>query len=200
MVVVSDQAIAQYAAKAGFKGQNLNIAVAVALAESSGRTDVVNYLGCVGLWQVYQRMHPKWSTAQLKDPAINAQAAYEISGNGVNWRPWTTYTSGSYQRFMSRAQNATKNAPNASDATTAIPGFIPGAETINDVSHAVSILSDKQTWIRVGEVLLGTILILIALTLITAKKATPIAKIAADYLPAGKIAKAAKAISKVTKK
>src|SRR3954464_5850876 len=103
MPVISDGAIAQYASQAGFKGASLRIAVAVALAESSGRTDVVNYLGCVGLWQIYQRMHPKWSTAQLKNPAINAQAAYEISSGGKSWAAWTTYTSGGYKRFMSRA-------------------------------------------------------------------------------------------------
>lgn len=200
MVIASDSAIAQYAAKAGFKGQNLNIAVAVALAESSGNTEVVNYLGCVGLWQIYQRMHPKWSTSQLKDPIINAQAAYEISNSGKSWAAWTTYTSGSYKRFMSRAQAATKNAPNPSDATTSIPGVIPGAGTINDVSHAVSILTNKQTWLRVGEVLLGIILILIAFTMITGKKAAPLAKVASNVIPAGKALKAVKAVSKMGKK
>lgn len=45
--------IAAYAKGAGFSGNNLIIATAVAMAESSGSTTVVNRLGCVGLWQVY---------------------------------------------------------------------------------------------------------------------------------------------------
>jgi hypothetical protein len=203
MPVVSDSAIAQYAAQAGFKGANLRIAVAVALAESSGRTDVVNYLGCVGLWQIYQRMHPKWSTAQLKNPAINAQAAYEISSGGKSWAAWTTYTSGGYKRFMSRANAAAGSAgsaPNPSDATTAIPGFIPGADTANAVGHAVSVLSNRQTWLRVGEVALGVLLVFLALFWLTAKKAAPLAKTAVNVLPAGRIANVAKAVTKVAKK
>ena len=45
--------IASYAKGAGFTGDALIVATAVAMAESSGSTTVVNRLGCVGLWQVY---------------------------------------------------------------------------------------------------------------------------------------------------
>ena len=43
--------VAGYAKQAGFSGNNLITAVAVAMAESSGNASAVNYLGCVGLWQ-----------------------------------------------------------------------------------------------------------------------------------------------------
>ena len=45
--------IAGYAKQAGFSGNALVTAVAVAMAESSGNTSVVNSLGCTGLWQIY---------------------------------------------------------------------------------------------------------------------------------------------------
>ena len=43
--------IAGYAKSAGFTGDALIVAAAVAMAESSGNTSVVNSLGCVGLFQ-----------------------------------------------------------------------------------------------------------------------------------------------------
>ena len=102
--------IARVAYKAGFRGSALEKAVAIAWAESSGRTTVVNYLGCVGLWQVYQRVHhkahPSWTTSWLKNPTNNAKAAWVLSSHGKNWRPWTTYTGGGYKKYLSSAKKA----------------------------------------------------------------------------------------------
>jgi len=102
--------IAGVAKGAGFTGDGLTKAVAIALAESSGRTDVVNFLGCVGLWQIYQsvhvRAHPTWTTAWLKVPQNNAAAAYVLSSGGTNWRPWETYTNGMYLAHMGAARAA----------------------------------------------------------------------------------------------
>lgn len=43
--------IAGYAKSAGFTGDALIVATAVAMAESSGNTSAQNSLGCVGLFQ-----------------------------------------------------------------------------------------------------------------------------------------------------
>lgn len=49
MAMLSMTQIAAYAKGAGFTGNALITAVAVAMAESSGSTTVVNSIGCVGL-------------------------------------------------------------------------------------------------------------------------------------------------------
>ena len=101
--------IAYYASRAGFKGQNLIISIAVALAESGGSVAAINTSnanGTVdrGLWQI-NSVHTQFTTSKLFDPAYNAYAAFQISG-GSNWFPWATYTNGRYQKFLNDAQKA----------------------------------------------------------------------------------------------
>jgi Lysozyme like domain len=110
LIATSD--IAMYAANAGFTGPDLQVAVAVALAESSGYADVVGDLlvtpgGSVGLWQINLKAHPQYSQAQLMDPQTNANAAYSIySAAGNQFTPWSTYTNGAYASYIVQAQTA----------------------------------------------------------------------------------------------
>lgn len=112
MAILSMAEIYTVAGRAGFTGRQRIIASAIAMAESSGRTDVVNYLGCVGLWQIYQRVHqpryPHWTRSWLQNPNNNAQAAWFLSNGGRNWRPWEVYTNGMYRRHLSAAENAAR--------------------------------------------------------------------------------------------
>ncbi len=73
------------------------VAAEIARAESGGRqyaTDADGN-GTVdrGYWQV-NSIHGALSTY---DPAGNARAAVELSGDGTNWSPWVTYQTGAYQ-------------------------------------------------------------------------------------------------------
>ncbi len=73
------------------------IAAEIATAESGGRqyaTDADGN-GTVdrGYWQV-NSIHGGLSTY---DPAGNARAAVQLSGDGTNWGPWVTYQTGAYQ-------------------------------------------------------------------------------------------------------
>jgi len=109
--------IGQYAILAGFSDQNaLTVAIAIALAESSGQIAVThkNMDGSTdyGLWQI-NSVHSSYSPARLLTPLYNAQAAYNISGSGSNWNPWTTYTTGVYQKFLSEARNGAVAAAEA---------------------------------------------------------------------------------------
>jgi hypothetical protein len=105
--------VARVAYDVGFRGRGLETAVAVALAESGGRPSA-HCLNCVrgiredsrGLWQVNARAHPKWGQRNLYDSHTNARAAYAISGGGRNWRPWSTWKSGSYRRHLPAARRA----------------------------------------------------------------------------------------------
>ncbi|RKT88694.1 Transglycosylase SLT domain-containing protein [Saccharopolyspora antimicrobica] len=122
MPALTDQQIAQHAANAGFSGDDLQIAVAVALAESKGDPAAIGDVSLqteafgpsVGLWQIrsvnpghgnaFDRAHR--NEAANADPATNARNAYAIFREH-GWGQWSTYTEGQYRRFMDRARNAT---------------------------------------------------------------------------------------------
>jgi len=112
--VLRPEQIALVAQRAGFSGDNLVIAVAVALAESSGNANAMGDVaigGSFGLWQVYCKAHPNLippsdpNSVAWRDPYQNAQWAYRISG-GSNWLPWSTYIHGTYQAYMTAARAA----------------------------------------------------------------------------------------------
>jgi hypothetical protein len=116
--------IAQYAAAAGFTGEDLVIAVAVARAESGGRTDIdnegLNADGSIdyGLWQI-NSVHQAngFDPSRAFDPTYNAQWARIVFMNaGASWTPWTTYTNGAYREHLDAAREATGiPAPQAGD-------------------------------------------------------------------------------------
>ena len=73
------------------------LAAEIARAESGGRQDATDADGNGsvdrGYWQV-NSIHGALSTY---DPAGNARAAVELSGDGTDWSPWVTYQTGAYQ-------------------------------------------------------------------------------------------------------
>lgn len=105
MAVLSPSQIAQYAANAGFTGAGLQKITAIAMAESGGNTLAYNpgdpHGGSFGITQI-NGVHPGASGA-LGDPQTAMNLAFQVSGGGNNFSPWTTYTSGAYQKFMGQA-------------------------------------------------------------------------------------------------
>ena len=109
---LSSQQIAQLASNAGFVGDDLITAVAVALAESSGNPHAHGDLGLpgegsFGLWQIYSAAHPEYGPdfTALYDPQTNANAAYSIYQTaGFRFTPWTTYKEGTYSAYITQAQ------------------------------------------------------------------------------------------------
>lgn len=98
----------QYAENAGFEGEDLQTAVAIALAESSGNPNTLGDLnitpgGSVGLWQVNLKYHPEYTTDQLRDPQENANAAFAIyQAAGDSFTPWSTFKSGAYLAYVNQ--------------------------------------------------------------------------------------------------
>ena len=96
--------------KAGFIGEDLEIAVAIAFAESGG--DPNSYdpetaakaglgEGSIGLWQIFHKEHPEFGNADLTDPQVNACAAFSIYRNARStFEPWATFTEGKYKAFL----------------------------------------------------------------------------------------------------
>jgi hypothetical protein len=111
--ILKPEQIALVAAKAGFKGQNLILAVAVALAESGGNAlDIgdtqLDPYGSYGLWQINSHAWPELiglpaDPSKWYDPWINATFAYKVSG-GTNWKPWSVYIHETYKNKMPAAQ------------------------------------------------------------------------------------------------
>ncbi len=67
-------------------------AASIAMAESGGNQWATGTVGERGYWQI----NPVNGSLSTYDPYGNARAAVVMSGNGTNWSPWTTYTSGAY--------------------------------------------------------------------------------------------------------
>ncbi len=121
MATLSPAQIAEYAHDAGFRGQDLTVAVAVALAESGGNPKAHNPVApddSYGLWQInmYRGMGPERreqfdldSNRELFDPEENARAAWEISGRGQSFGPWSTYTNGAYKQYLDEARRGVRN-------------------------------------------------------------------------------------------
>jgi hypothetical protein len=126
--------IAQVAANAGFAGNDLVTAVAIALAESNPPGNPQSYnpepaapggtpqgQGSYGLWQIYLKAHPEDAGVNLFDPQTNANAAYALYRQH-GFAPWTTYTSGKFQAFLPTVLAAIQpSAPLVLDASTGLP-------------------------------------------------------------------------------
>lgn len=121
MPTLDAKTIAGIAVNAGFKGKAVETAVAVALGESSGRTDArgdvaiqtAEWGPSIGLWQIRSRKAESGKgssrdATRLMDPGFNAKAAYQISSSGTNFRPWSVYTSGAYLMHLPQAKAGVK--------------------------------------------------------------------------------------------
>src|SRR5436189_3276010 len=96
---LSRQALLSIATQVGFA--NPKLAAAIAYAESGGVTNAVvrtQRETSVGLWQINTLVHP-YSVAAMKNPRLNAEAAFRICKGGRDWSPWSAYTSGAYRQF-----------------------------------------------------------------------------------------------------
>ena len=79
--------------QAGGSSSEAVTAASIAMAESSGRQFATGGVGERGYWQI----NPNHGSLSTYDPLGNAKAAVIISGNGQNWSPWTTFTSGAFR-------------------------------------------------------------------------------------------------------
>jgi hypothetical protein len=105
--------IADYARRAGFSGDDLPVAVAIALAESGGNPNAYNPetaagtptgKGSYGLWQIYLKAHPEFAGQNLFDPQTNANAAFAVYlAAGRSFSSWTTFNLGRYVAFLDDA-------------------------------------------------------------------------------------------------
>jgi LysM repeat protein len=79
--------------QAGGAASQAVTAASIAEAESGGQQFATGTVGERGYWQI----NPNHGSLSTYDPLGNAKAAVIISGDGANWTPWTTFTSGAFQ-------------------------------------------------------------------------------------------------------
>ena len=73
------------------------MAAEIARAESSGRQYATDDDGNGTVDRGYWQVNSINGAGSTYDPAGNARAAVQISGDGTNWGPWVTYQTGAYQ-------------------------------------------------------------------------------------------------------
>ena len=146
-----------------------DLAAAVAMAESGGKSDATNTNtnGSVdrGLWQI-NSVHGGQSTF---DPIANAKAAVKISSNGKNWSPWVTFNTGAYKKYLSPATLASATQP----AGVSIPG-VGGISVSGVVQSAVKAmlglmgLGDLRDMLeRAGLIILGFALVIMGIHILS---------------------------------
>ena len=156
MAKLSPAEIAGYAHDAGFRGQDLTVAVAVAMAESSGDPRAHNPVppdNSYGLWQINMigSLGPARrdefdldNNRELFNPAENAKAAWAISGHGDSFGPWTTYTSGAYKKYLDDARRGIRNM-NKKDKPvkgTGTDGFIVDPDALSGYARTTRHIAD----------------------------------------------------------
>lgn len=118
--------IAAVAANAGFSGDDLITAVAVALAESfpPGNEQSVGDQGTsFGLWQIHLPTHPEFEGLNHLDPQVNAHEAFDVYLTaGESFQPWTTYAiNGKYRNFLQDAATGVAQLVGASPQVATPP-------------------------------------------------------------------------------
>jgi hypothetical protein len=186
--------IAMHAMTAGFRGADLPMAIAVALAESGGNPNaraLTSREDSRGLWQINVRAHPEFATVNLYDPATNARAAKAVL-NKQGWRAWSVYTTGKAMLFL---PGATAVAAQVQAGNTAAGAIVsqsnPGGVLNTAVGTGQSIMSigslmakagtwisSPHNWIRVVYVVLGGALVIGALVVVAAPVAAPVVQTA----------------------
>jgi hypothetical protein len=134
--------IYSFAKQAGFDDKSAQIMTAIVMAESGGDPGNVNtnYAtdpgGSYGLAQINAKAHPTMMTPGVYDPLTNLQYAYEISGGGKNFNPWTTFKTGAYQQFMGSAAGGASGAPAGATVTGTPADIEKSAKALADLTRA----------------------------------------------------------------
>lgn len=198
MTTLTPTEIRSYASKAGFTGKNLDIAIAVALAESGGVTTAHNTAGrdnSYGLWQINmlgdmgpdrRKRFGLKSNSELLDPTTNARAAHMI-WKSEGWQPWTTYTSGKYKKYLTGSQGG-----DSTDAKT-VSAPTGGLNPITGIGAAINALSESfmKGFASIGAVIVAVALLVLGMVIImrgSVASLSPTSKL-------GSVAKIAKKVS-----
>jgi len=192
MPILSDQQITELAYNAGFRGEALRWAVAIAKAESGGNPSAYNpeaaagtapNAGSRGLWQIYGTAHPQYNSSIAFDPAVNARAAFEVYREAGNrFTPWSTFNNGMASAFVN-GLTIKQPAKTTNNLGTAVQSSIIGkvgdiqqttqttTQALGDIASGKFIenIFSKVDKVSLGFYLGGIVLILVGLSVLFAK-------------------------------
>lgn len=153
---------------AGFTPQAATTLTAIAGAESGYNDTAVGDVSLednmwgpsVGLYQI-RTLKAQTGTGSDRDISrltgndqAQAAAAYDISHQGTDFSPWTTYTSGAYRQFLNGAQAAGgSSSPTNATLTSSVTSGLAGLLGLPSKSDWVNLL------LSAGGVLLALVLI-----------------------------------------
>lgn len=185
MTTLNPHDIGVVAYQAGWRGKDLVIAIAVALAESGGRTDAVNTANSngttdYGLFQVNSIHNP---TAEERTQALpNARKAKSIwdaraKTDSSGWNAWSVYNSRRYLFFIPQATPAAaavegeaklgKIPDIAGDIAGGVTGGIGNiAGQAQDLIKILKTLGDPYTWKRIAFFGMGVVIGIIGLVMV----------------------------------
>lgn len=138
MTILTPTQLAMLAKAAGFAGDQISTAVAIAMSESGGNSAAHNTNAATGddsygPWQINmkgdlgpdrRKTYGLKADADLLNPVINARVAYGVSSHGTNWTPWSDYKNGHYSQYLSEARRAASEADRMTSA--GLDDFIRG--------------------------------------------------------------------------
>lgn len=178
-----------------------------------------------GLWQINSRWHPSVTASMADDPAAATAYAARISRNFSDMGAWYGYTNGGYKQHMPAATAAvgqTSKDPGGSlgsaivgGAVLGVPGAVIGATSSAPIvvggavvdgakgaAHAalstgefLAKLADRSTWVRVLYVVGGLGAVVAGGLMLNSDVIKGAAGAAADFVPAGRVVKAAGAVA-----
>lgn len=177
--------VASYASKAGFTGSALDIAVAIAKAESGwnpkahngvGKDDSyglmqINMIG--GLGPARRKQFGLKANSDLYDPATNMRVAHGIYAS-QGFQPWTTYTNDEYKKYL-------VDSGSVSSSTT---GTLPaGSDPVLGVGSAINALGDTfyKVGANIGGILVAVVLLVLGVVIIS-RNHIPVTKVAKAVL------------------
>lgn len=157
MANLSDSQLANVVRQAGFPDSAQATAIAIALAESGGRTDAVNRKNSngsidYGLFQINSIHKDLLARGSWSDPVSNARMAFSVSSGGTNWKPWVVYKTGAYRMFLARATLASGSA-----------GVTPiDTAPVNAATDTLQAVFDPHSYLRIGMFIFGGLLVFIS--------------------------------------
>jgi Lysozyme like domain len=124
MTAWNGRSIAEFARRAGFYGDDVKIATAIALAASGGHDSYDVQAGVPGaghwqgLWAIDTDLWPEHADLDLHVPQTNAKAAYQstIMSNGYDWS--AVYRNNVYRMFLDHAGTEASYMPFTGDGNT----------------------------------------------------------------------------------
>lgn len=180
MAILDPLTVGRYAYGAGFRGETLAQMIAIAFGESTFNTNAVNSSsGATGLWQILPSAHPEFAGQDLKDPAVNARAAYSVfrsapNAGQITKNKWSAYQGVKYWSAIAGAQAAGVAATAAGGLSSAAGAVKDTAGDVADVataplqagvqaaqtaSSAYNTITNPHNWLRIAYGVAGIALI-----------------------------------------